>query len=55
MGREIEAGHLPVELPLFKGRVICATCHNPHLKRGDRLPAARDLDEHGPLRRLSPA
>jgi hypothetical protein len=32
IGREIEAGHIPRELPIFKGRVICATCHNPHLR-----------------------
>ena len=32
IGREVEAGHIPAELPLFKGRVICATCHNPHLR-----------------------
>ncbi len=31
MGREITEDHLPVKLPLWKGRVICATCHNPHL------------------------
>ena len=38
-GREIEAGHIPAELPIFKGRVICATCHNPHLREatGSRL------------------
>jgi predicted CXXCH cytochrome family protein len=32
LGREIESGHLPMELPLFKGRVICASCHNPHMR-----------------------
>lgn len=32
LGREIEDGHLPAQLPLLKGRVICATCHNPHLR-----------------------
>jgi predicted CXXCH cytochrome family protein len=31
MGREIEDGHIPAQLPLVKGRVVCATCHNPHL------------------------
>lgn len=39
LGREIEPGHLPVELPLYQGRVMCATCHNPHLREptGSRL------------------
>jgi len=39
IGREIEEGHIPVELPLYKGRVICATCHNPHMReaKGNRL------------------
>ncbi len=32
IGREIEEGHIPAALPLFNGRVICATCHNPHLR-----------------------
>lgn len=32
VGREIDPGHFPVELPLFENRVICATCHNPHIK-----------------------
>jgi predicted CXXCH cytochrome family protein len=42
MGREIEAGRLPVDLPLFKGRVICASCHNPHMLEasGMRLRAS---------------
>ncbi len=31
MGREVEEDHIPAELPLYKGRVICATCHNPHI------------------------
>ena len=39
IGREVEDGHIPAELPLFNGRVICATCHNPHLRdaTGSRL------------------
>ena len=39
LGREIDANHLPVSLPMVKGRVICATCHNPHLRdaTGSRL------------------
>jgi predicted CXXCH cytochrome family protein len=39
IGREVEEGHIMTELPLFKGRVICATCHNPHLSEdtGARL------------------
>jgi predicted CXXCH cytochrome family protein len=39
IGREIEEGHLPAELPLYKGRVMCATCHNPHIAEasGNRL------------------
>ena len=42
LGREIDEGHLPVELPLYRGRVICATCHNPHLRdaTGTRLREA---------------
>jgi len=31
MGRELDDGHVLNELPLYKGRVICATCHNPHM------------------------
>ena len=31
LGREVEDGHLMSGLPLYGGRVICATCHNPHL------------------------
>jgi predicted CXXCH cytochrome family protein len=30
IGRQIDPDQLPVSLPLFQGRVICATCHNPH-------------------------
>ena len=39
LGREIDEGHIPAELPLYNGRVICATCHNPHLRdeSGSRL------------------
>lgn len=33
IGREMEDDHLPAELPLLKGRVICATCHDPHLPK----------------------
>jgi predicted CXXCH cytochrome family protein len=32
MGREVEVGHLPEGLPLYQGRISCATCHNPHLR-----------------------
>lgn len=41
LGREMEEGHIPAQLPLYKGRVICATCHNPHLleSSGMRLRA----------------
>jgi predicted CXXCH cytochrome family protein len=31
VGREVEEGHLRAELLLYKGRVMCATCHNPHI------------------------
>jgi predicted CXXCH cytochrome family protein len=31
MGRELDENHLHVPLPLFNNRVICATCHNPHM------------------------
>ena len=34
LGRELEEGHLMAHLPLYKNRVICATCHNPHLLYG---------------------
>jgi hypothetical protein len=39
IGRQIEPGHLPSGLPLYKGRVTCATCHNPHMLEptGSRL------------------
>lgn len=39
MGRELESGHIPVGLPLYRGRVACATCHNPHIREatGSRL------------------
>jgi predicted CXXCH cytochrome family protein len=44
LGREVEDGHFSVKLPLWKGRVICATCHNPHLKEssGGRLRESLD-------------
>jgi len=31
LGRELDEGHVQDQLPLYKGRVICATCHNPHM------------------------
>lgn len=39
IGREISGEGLTGRLPLHRGRVICATCHNPHLRdaTGSRL------------------
>jgi predicted CXXCH cytochrome family protein len=31
LGRELEEGHIQSQMPLYNGRVICATCHNPHV------------------------
>jgi predicted CXXCH cytochrome family protein len=42
LGREVEEGHLQAQLPLYKNRVICGTCHNPHL----RDPAGFRLREY---------
>jgi len=45
LGREIEPGHLPAELPLFNGRMICASCHNPHLREANGYRLREVLEE----------
>ncbi|MHB8837209.1 MAG: cytochrome c3 family protein [Candidatus Methylomirabilia bacterium] len=45
IGREIEDGHILKELPLFNGRVICATCHNPHLREASGFRLREFLED----------
>ena len=43
-----------VELPLYKGRIICATCHNPHQEGVITIDAAATGTQRGNKLRLKP-
>lgn len=43
-----------VELPLYKGRIICATCHNPHQEGVIKIDAAATGTQRGNKLRLKP-
>jgi len=47
LGRELEPDHIPAELPLFNNRVICATCHNPHLLDASNMRLRASLQLSG--------
>jgi|GEM_PF-217835 len=43
-----------VELPLYKGKIICATCHNPHQEGVIKIDAAATGTERANKLRLKP-
>jgi predicted CXXCH cytochrome family protein len=43
-----------VELPLYNGRIVCATCHNPHEEGVIQIAAAATGTERGNKLRLKP-
>lgn len=43
-----------VELPLYNGRIICATCHNPHQEGVIKIPASAEGSQRQNKLRLMP-
>lgn len=51
---ETSIQRIGVELPLFKGKVVCATCHNPHQTGVIQFSAAATGTKRGNKLRLMP-